>query len=137
MITVIPYHPEHLNRIAVKDIHQSEVPKVVMTDALSFMDGETPVAIFGVFMFIPGVIHLWGLVSDAVRKKPVAFHKVSGDLLNFYQKKHQIRRIQIDVRVSYTEGQRWAESLGFEREGIMRSFGSDGTDYYLYARAFK
>lgn len=134
MITVVAYTPEHLTKIEVKEIHNSEVPQIVMTDALTFMDGETPVAIFGVFNFMPGIIHLWGLISDAARKKPVAFHKLSGELLNFYQKRHQIRRIQIDVRVSYTEGQRWAESLGFEREGIMRSFGADGTDYYLYAR---
>ena len=34
------------------------------------------------------------------------------------------------------EGQRFAEWLGLEKEGLMRKWGFDGSDQYMYARLF-
>lgn len=44
------------------------------------------------------------------------------------------RRIEATVRYEFVAGRRWAECLGFQREGLMRRFGEDGADYWLYAR---
>ena len=44
------------------------------------------------------------------------------------------RRIQIEVKTDYRMGCRWAEALGFKREGLMRRWMPDGSDAYLYGR---
>ena len=36
----------------------------------------------------------------------------------------------------FKEGIRFAEWLGLEREGLMKNWGFDGSDQYLYARIF-
>lgn len=133
-MTVIDFKPEHLEQIKLKAIHSGEVPKTVMHTAVSVMDGEKPVAIFGGFHFIPGVIHIWGLISDDVREKPLAFHKIVRHLIDFYEKKTGPRRIQMEVKSDYQEGKKWAEALGFECEGTMKRWGFNGESYDLYAR---
>lgn len=133
-IEVVAYKHEHLRLLNVKQIHQGEVPKVVMNYALTFLLGETPVAILGGFLFCPGVIHIWGLIGEEVRQCPVAFHKACKKVLYFYETRDKPRRIQVDVRVDYMEGQKWVESLGFNREGVMKRFGPNGADHYLYAK---
>lgn len=44
------------------------------------------------------------------------------------------RRVECWVEVDFEAGHRWARMLGFEREGLMRSFSPDGRDHILYAR---
>lgn len=44
------------------------------------------------------------------------------------------RRIEATVLCDFAPGCRWAEFLGFAREGRMRAFGEDGADFWLYAR---
>ena len=133
-MTVVDFKPEHLQKIHVKDIHAGEVPNTVMTYAKTIMDEDHPVAIIGGFRFTPSVIHLWALVSDDVRKRPIAFHKLVKNLLAYLCKQHHLKRIQMDVKADYLEGQKWAESLGFKQEGLMRGFGVHGEDFYLYGR---
>jgi hypothetical protein len=45
------------------------------------------------------------------------------------------RRIEATIACGFDGGIRWALCLGFEPEGLMRAFGEDGADYWLYARA--
>lgn len=131
---VVPFIQDHLKFLEVKGIHAGEVPQTVMTEAVTFLDGEKPVAIFGAFFLVPGVVYFWGLVSDDVKKKPLAFHKLARTLLNYYEKKQKVRRIQIDVKADFIEGQKWAKLLDFEYEGTMKRFGVNGDDFHLYAR---
>jgi hypothetical protein len=135
MITVVEFKQEHLGQIELKENYsQGDCPKTVCTTAFTLMDGETVLAIIGGFPFIPGVIHFWAFISKHVREHPVEFHKVCLDILNWYEKKENPRRIQWEVRADYPMGQRWAESLGLKREGLMRGWMPDGSDCYLYAR---
>lgn len=131
MITVIDFKPEHL--VDMKLITGS-IPREVSTHAITFMNLETPIAIFGSFSPSPGVTHIWSLLSEHVKKYPIDFHKTSLKMLEFYMAQYSPQRVQIDVRSDYLMGQQWAESLGFHREGRMRKYGKDKADHYLYAR---
>ncbi len=135
MIDVVNYLPEHLAKIKLKAIHLGEKPEKIVCSAVSLIrqsDGEV-VAIFGGFNIGPSVFHLWGLISDEAKKTPLAFHKSCRKMLSLYQDSHRLNRVQIDVRVSYAEGIRWAETLGFKREGTMKKFAVDAEDCFLYA----
>lgn len=133
-LDVVPFQQIHLSEMEIKTIHKDELPKQVRTYAVTVVSKEKPLAVFGAFNFSPGVMHVWGIVSETVRSYPLAFHKTCEKLLTFYEVHDKPRRIQIEVRKDYTGGQRWAESLGFQQEGLMRKYGPDGSDYYLYAR---
>lgn len=135
MIRTVPFEQKHLDTIDLKENYaQGECPKVVCTTAFTLLVDETVIAIIGGFPFVPGVVHFWAFLSKQVRKYPVEFHKVCLDILDWYEKHEKPRRIQWEVRADYPMGQKWAESLGLKREGLMRSWMPDGTDCYLYAR---
>ena len=51
-------------------------------------------------------------------------------------KYHNIERVQTASRKDFKQGQRFADWLGLENEGLMKKFGFDGTDQYRYARIF-
>jgi hypothetical protein len=132
---IVDFKQEHLRSLKVKEVHTGEVPSTVMTEAVTIMDEEKPVAVFGAFCFVPGVYHIWGLVSDDVHSKPIQFFKIAKDLLKLYEYKIKPRRLQIDIKVGYPYLQKWAIALGFECEGIMKKFGATGEDFYLYGKA--
>jgi hypothetical protein len=135
MITVVPFIPAHLERIELQEAQANECPKTVMNAAFTFMRGETVVAIIGGFMFIPGVIHFWALLSEHIHKYPVAFHKECLKAMRWYEKTEKPRRIQWEVRADFKRGQRWAEAMGLKKEGLMKAWMPDGTDAYLYGRS--
>lgn len=134
MIKVAPYDPQHLEQLAVREGQSFEKPSVIQGDAVTFLFEEKPIAIFGGYQILLGVLQLWGLVSDDVAKCPKSFHKSSKEFLSFVIEKQGIRRVQISVRHGNTQAWRWATALGFRCEGIMRKYGPDSEDYYLFAR---
>lgn len=133
-LEAIPFQPEHLKQIKVREIQQGECPKTILTMAFTLVRGEEIIAILGGFPFVPGVIHFWALMSESVVRYPIAFHKKCLEVIDWYEKTEKPRRIQFEVRATYSMGCRWAESLGMQREGLMRKWGPDGADHYLYAR---
>lgn len=134
MISVIPYQPEHFDQMSLKDCHKEEkISRPEGVRAVTYMHQDKPIAIVGAIEFIPGVLVAWSLLSDEVKKTPVAFHRATRHLVNFYLESGY-RRIQITVRQDYEDGWRWAKALGFKCEGIMRKYGPDGSDYVMFAR---
>mgnify|MGYP003648339157 CR=1 FL=1 len=134
VIEVVEFEQKHLDKIVPKEIHQGEIPNTIMTTAMTFLVNGNPVAIVGGFLFVPGVLHIWAIFSEEIRKTPLAFQKKVLEMLKFYEKDEKLRRIQVEVRVSYLEGQKWIESLGFKQEGRMRAWLPDGSDCFLYSR---
>jgi hypothetical protein len=133
-LIVADYEPKHLEKLQPRLCHQGEVPKHIMTHSITVLNGDQPIAILGGFKMSPKIIQIWALLSDEIQKCPIAFHKICLKVLEFYEMKEKPRRMQIDVRVDYPTGQRWAESLGFVQEGCMQAYAPDGSSSYLYAR---
>ena len=44
-----------------------------------------------------------------------------------------VRRIDATAREDFPQASRMLEMLGFEREGLMKSYGPDGSSHYLFA----
>lgn len=125
----------HLKMIDLKENYPlNECPTTVVTNAFTLMQGETVIAILGGFPFVPGVIHFWAIIAKQVRECPIAFHKECIKILDWYEQHEKPRRIQWEVKADYLMGCKWAESLGMKREGLMKAWGPDGSDHYLYAR---
>ncbi len=48
--------------------------------------------------------------------------------------KGDFQRVEAYVDPEFPQAIKWAEMLGFEREGLMKRFTPSGQDQYLYAR---
>ena len=76
----------------------------------------------------------WVIATSEMLKHPIAISKAIKKDFARIAKEHNIERVQTAVRKDFKTGIRFAEWLGFEREGLMKKWGFDGTDQYMYAR---
>lgn len=88
-----------------------------------------------------GIIPIWDGVAECwlVGGWRLGTHKLSAvraltATLARQVKEQQLRRLQAVVRADWDEAVRFVEFLRFEREGLLRGYGPDGSDHYVYAR---
>lgn len=88
----------------------------------------------GFLVMWPGVADGWVIFRKIIEQeyRRDAYAAILG-MLAVQIKKHGIWRIQATVRTDFPAGIKYAEGLGFVREGLMRKYGPDGSDRYLYA----
>lgn len=134
MIDVVDFRPEHLQNIKLKACHEGERPDSIRGNAVTFLIGDEPIAIFGWYFISLGTLQVWSLLSDSVRKRPLSFHKSVKLLIAYAFEKHALNRMQMSVRTTNKEGWYWAKSLDFLCEGVMKRYGSGGSDCWLFAR---
>jgi RimJ/RimL family protein N-acetyltransferase len=133
MIKIVTFRPEHAEQIELGAWHSSEVTQEPLTGSVTFIENDKPSMIIG--SLVNGhICHLWGWVSKNVTVKVA---RPARTFLKEYAMINYIRRIQMTVRADFPRGLRFAEFLGFEKEGIMKSYGKDGADYILFARVFQ
>lgn len=142
MTKVYPYTEGDLEKILPKlkpvfqgehsDVHPYRIP--TYHHVFSLKCGEEVLAILGGWQIIPGVFELWALVSTEIKKASVSFHRAVQRLITHYFESCSLHRMQMAVKVGYPDELRWAESLGFEREGLMRMYGPDKKDYWLFGK---
>ena len=94
-------------------------------------------------IFAAGMKMIWGQVAEGwviatqdVWDYPLSVAKAIRKDFARVAKENNIVRVQTAIRKDFEQGQRFAEWLGLENEGLMRKFGFDGTDQYRYARIF-
>jgi hypothetical protein len=141
MIKFIPSTMEHIDQLVLSEVFEHKdalmYGKLNIAEgspAISIMNDDKVIGIVGAIFLFPKVMEVYGLFSDELKKNPVAFHKgmktlADGAFANFH-----VHRIQIVVKADYLEGQRWAETLGFEAECVMPKYGPNGDDYVLFGR---
>jgi RimJ/RimL family protein N-acetyltransferase len=78
----------------------------------------------------------WVIATQDVWDYPLSVAKAIRKDFARVAKENNIVRVQTAIRKDFEQGQRFAEWLGLENEGLMRKFGFDGTDQYRYARIF-
>lgn len=83
-------------------------------------------------------------IVQAHEQRGLAWAMFSSDALRQFKLIHRLvrqvvdaapwRRVEMMVDVRHDAAVRWAERLGFEREGLMRAVTPDGRDCFLYAK---
>ena len=123
--------PEFGDAEFMKDLYRAfDSDKSVVT---IFKD-DKPIAVVGARLKFPKVASVFSLMSCEVRKCPLSFFKEVSRLLEIFAEHMELQRAEIEFPVTFKESIRWAEALGFEREGVLKNYGFDNVDYYLYAR---
>lgn len=140
MIIVQQLRPEHAKAIGIQKAQMS-VGTLLKTDgyveslistgpAYACLVGDKVIAMAGVSMFWNGRGHGWATIADNGRPYLKAITK---EVMNFL-KFTSISRIETAVDCRFDAGHKWAQMLGFQKEGTMRSWGPNGENYDLYSR---
>ena len=144
---IVPYTREHGQFILSCQMNHKilEADRKYIDDAKNLV--EQNLAFTGLInndpIFAAGMKIIWGQVAEGwviatneMWKYPLGVAKaIKKDFANV-ARQHNIKRVQTAIRKDFKQGLRFAEWLGLENEGLMKSYGFDGSDQYRYARIF-
>lgn len=83
----------------------------------------------------PGRATVWALMAVGTDRFDMLFlTRQMRRFLNHVQQPGGYRRIEMTVDADFDAGHRWAETLGFSREGLMKCYDPAARDHVLYAR---
>jgi len=150
ILHIVPYTAQHgqfilsqqMNHIVLEaDKHYINVDgnaKNLEQNNLAFTGvvNNNPIFAAGMKMVWGQVAEGWVIATSDMWKYPLGVAKAIKKDFAKVAKENNITRVQSAIRKDFTEGQRFAEWLGLEREGLMRKWGFDGSDQYMYARLF-
>jgi len=105
------------------------------TSATALYDGDVACC-FGAVPIWKGVAEAWILTSYIVERNPISLTRGALRYFDNIATDMQLHRLQIVVDGSNLLALRWAKALKFEHEGLLKSYGPDGSDHYMLARYF-
>ena len=147
MLYIVPYTAEHgrfilscqmNHKLMDKDAQFEGDAMNLVQDHLSFtgLVNNKPIFAAGMKMIWGQVAEGWVIATQDVWQHPISVAKAIKKDFARVAKENNITRVQSAIRKDFKEGQRFAEWLGLEKEGLMRKWGFDGSDQYMYARLF-
>ena len=150
LLHIVPYTAEHgqfilscqmNHKVLEADRNYINVEgnaKNLEQDHLAFtgLAGKKPIFAAGMKMVWGQVAEGWVIATEDMWNHPLSVAKAIKKDFAKVAKKNNIKRVQTAIRKDFTQGQRFAEWLGLENEGLMKHYGFDGTDQYRYARIF-
>jgi RimJ/RimL family protein N-acetyltransferase len=90
-----------------------------------------------------GMKRIWGNVAEGwfiakndVWNYPITIAKAVKQNIDYLATSNNIKRLQTAVRADFGIGIRFAKWLGFTNEGLMKSYGFDGSDHYRMSRIY-
>ena len=141
---LVPFAPVHLTALRLQAAqapyfgHQltAETGTALqqLGPAYTVLDDDTAIACFGLLHIWPGRADCWALVGAALSgARFVVLHRwVAGNLAAAQRLGY--RRLETTIDPAFPAARRWAELLGFQREGRLRRYLPDGRDMLIYAR---
>jgi RimJ/RimL family protein N-acetyltransferase len=78
----------------------------------------------------------WFIAKNDVWNYPITIAKAVKQNIDYLATSNKIKRLQTAVRSDFGIGIRFAKWLGFTNEGLMKSYGFDGSDHYRMARIY-
>jgi len=150
ILHIVPYTAQHgqfilsqqmNHKVLEADRHYINVDgdaKNLVQDHLAFTGivNDEPIFAAGMKMIWGQVAEGWVIATKDIWKNPLAVARAIKKDFARVAREHDIERVQTAIRKDFKQGQRFAEWLGLENEGLMKKFGFDGTDQYRYARIF-
>ena len=138
MLKIKKFEKEDLNMIET-NFHFPESSKAAMMkesclSAYTAMQESRVFMIGGVYGLWENVGEAWFMMSKYAYDMPRSAAKYSSLLLDHVEEENNLQRIQASVHAGDKQAIRYVEWLGFQKEGLMKKFGPDGSDYYRFAR---
>ena len=142
---LVTFQPNHIHMTKFRDFDQEILdgygrPHIedYAVDGLSYSamcDGKV-YAMLGLYPLWKGVAEAWLLPSSKLENRKMVFHKSCLRFFPYAAQKLKLHRIQVYVRSSNVQAYKWIEMMYFNREGLLKRYGPDINDYYVYGRLF-
>ncbi len=98
-------------------------------------EGEI-IACGGIVILWKGVGEAWGLTTKLVEDYRILYYKTTKTMIEGFAKALKLHRVQATVPVGHEPAARFIIKLGFAREGLLKKFGPDGSDFIMFGRLF-
>ena len=147
-LKIIPYNESHGDDIIAFGMND----KLMEIDA-SFSESRIDIAIPGLSytllvdnhpILAGGIYPLWDGVAEGwvLSSKRIFDYKIKSAIsikrrLDLLCNNNKIWRLQTSVKENFTTGVRFAEWLGLEKEGLMKKYGPDQTNYFRMAKIYE
>ena len=105
--------------------------------AFTLLDNNVPICSGGIIPTWLGNAQGWVISSKRIFRNKVKASRLIKERTDLLFANNKIWRLQTAVKADFKIGIRFAEFLGFNKEGLMVGYGPDKTDYYLMARIYK
>tara|TARA_B100000902_G_C26714875_1_gene623710 strand:+ start:45 stop:500 length:456 start_codon:yes stop_codon:yes gene_type:complete len=105
--------------------------------AYTLLDNNVPICSGGIIPTWMGNAQGWVISSKRIFTNKVKASRLIKERTDLLCANNKIWRLQTAVKADFKIGIRFAEFLGFNKEGLMVGYGPDKTDYYLMARIYK
>ena len=105
--------------------------------AYTLLDDNVPICSGGIIPTWLGNAQGWVISSKRIFRNKVKASRLIKERTDLLCANNKIWRLQTAVKADFKIGIRFAEFLGFNKEGLMVGYGPDKTDYYLMARIYK
>lgn len=106
-------------------------------NAVTLLVNNKPVFSCGVIILWDGVAEAWVMANRNIYELKFLAVRTIIELQKKHCKRLKIRRLQTSVKADFKLGLRFATWCGLEIEGLKKSYGPDGSDYYQLARIYK
>ena len=140
MFELVKLQPEHLFQFTPQPAQAAILHVLDDSYARSLVE-QSPVGWAGL---IDGKVVGCAGISECWPGRAEAWTLLAPDAFSVFRQIHRTvrqvlsdgrwHRVEMKVDAGHAEAIRWAEHLGFEREGLMRKYTADQRDVFLYAR---
>lgn len=100
----------------------------------AIVEGEGVACSWGYIPHWRGVFECWLVAGSLVERYPISLIRGAQREINRSAIDLQAHRLQMTVKASAKRALRFAEALRFAPEGVLNSYGPDGSDYVMLAR---
>lgn len=141
---LIDFKPEHLNAVTYRSLDapfikaNQETLADRLPKGLSFTGtvDDQVFAMFGLVPFWKGCYECWLIPADDLAKHKMKMHHAGLRFFEYTAKVLKAKRYQCYVYSQNFRAVRWIELMVFRKEGVMKNFGPNQEDHFLYARYF-
>ena len=141
---IIKFIPEHAKESVVENKlsfgtqspdHDWEhhMERAALHDAWTGIENGHIIAAAGFIPMWDGVAECWFIGSDRIQTRIKSVVKTTKDIMS----KAPYARMHANVKADWMQAIRFAEFLGFKKEGLMKKFGPEGADYIVMGRIKK
>ena len=144
-VVIVPFENKHANQILEQGLN-SDVLELkpehrkyayfLKEIGMSFtgLVNNKPIAAGGVFHLWDGVAEGWVLATKEIYKYPIFCAKHIKRRTEIIIKANNIKRLQTSVKADCDVAVRIAKWMGLKEEGLMKSYGPDGSDFIRFAK---
>lgn len=148
-VKVIPFEWYHVPAMELREQEQryfAMVPNFLANLKMQKLAGPCYTAViegrgiacsWGFAQLWPGVIECWLITSTIIDEKfgyKRRLVEVGREIMREVESGMKAHRLQMSINPRFLYAIRYAKALNFTQESVLKAYGPDGSDYYMFAR---